>query len=416
MQILLINHYAGSPHHGMEFRPYYLAREWVRAGNAVCIVAASASHLRQQAPVMNGQAMRQEWIDGIDYRWIATPRYRGNGFGRLANIAVFLGALACRAKALASELAPDLVIASSTYPLDIWTAAAIAGRAGARLVYEVHDLWPLTPVELHGMPRWHPFVQWLQAAEDYACRRADAVVSLLPHVGSYLQQHGMAAHKLQWIPNGIDPAEWEQGGEQLPAPVSALLAQQKAQGRFVVGYAGGHGKANALEAMLEAAQRLDPRRYAFVLAGAGVDKAALMASAQGRQNVFFLDPLPKAQVPALLAQFDLAYLGWRPHPLYRFGIAPNKLMDYMMAGLPIVHAVKAGNDPVAEAGCGISIAPDDATALADAIAALSALDPSQRLRMGERGRAHVLAQHNYRHLAPSFLSACAEPCGATSLT
>ena len=57
---------------------------------------------------------------------------------------------------LASELAPDLVIASSTYPLDIWTAAAIARRAGARLVYEVHDLWPLTPVELHGVGEHWP--------------------------------------------------------------------------------------------------------------------------------------------------------------------------------------------------------------------------------------------------------------------
>ena len=33
MNILLINHYAGSPEMGMEFRPYYFAREWVKAGH-----------------------------------------------------------------------------------------------------------------------------------------------------------------------------------------------------------------------------------------------------------------------------------------------------------------------------------------------------------------------------------------------
>ena len=34
MNILLLNHYAGHPALGMEYRPYYLAREWVRQGQA----------------------------------------------------------------------------------------------------------------------------------------------------------------------------------------------------------------------------------------------------------------------------------------------------------------------------------------------------------------------------------------------
>ena len=50
MNILYINHYAGSPQHGMEYRPYYLAREWVRAGHAVRMLAASYSHVRAQQP------------------------------------------------------------------------------------------------------------------------------------------------------------------------------------------------------------------------------------------------------------------------------------------------------------------------------------------------------------------------------
>ena len=40
VRILYIDHYAGSNQHGMEFRPFYLAREWVRAGHHVRIVAA----------------------------------------------------------------------------------------------------------------------------------------------------------------------------------------------------------------------------------------------------------------------------------------------------------------------------------------------------------------------------------------
>ena len=50
MNILLINHYAGSPDLGMEFRPYYMAKEWQKAGHHVRIVGGSFSHLRKKQP------------------------------------------------------------------------------------------------------------------------------------------------------------------------------------------------------------------------------------------------------------------------------------------------------------------------------------------------------------------------------
>ena len=50
MNILLINHYAGSPEMGMEFRPYYFARKWVEQGHEVSVLAADYSHLRRVNP------------------------------------------------------------------------------------------------------------------------------------------------------------------------------------------------------------------------------------------------------------------------------------------------------------------------------------------------------------------------------
>ena len=40
MNILIINHYAGSKEYGMEYRPYYLAKEWKNQGHEVTIIAA----------------------------------------------------------------------------------------------------------------------------------------------------------------------------------------------------------------------------------------------------------------------------------------------------------------------------------------------------------------------------------------
>jgi glycosyltransferase involved in cell wall biosynthesis len=409
MNIVLVNHYAGSVRHGMEFRPYYLAREWLRLGHRVTIVAASESHLRALAPPLRGRPRLLENIDGIDYLWLATPPYRGNGAARVRNMLAFVWRLWRDAARLAATLRPDVVIASSTYPLDIWPARRIARLAQARLLYEVHDLWPLSPVELGGHSRRHPFIRLLQAAEDHACRHADAIVSILPGVRAHLEAHGMAPHKLHLVPNGVDPAEWQGALEPLPGPLAAALATLRRDGRFIVGYAGTHGVANALGTLLDAAQRLRAQPVAFVLVGTGPDKAALAqrAATLGLDHVHFFDPVAKCQVPALLEQFDVAYIGWRRQPLYRFGISPNKLIDYMMAGRPVLHAVEAGNDPVAEAGCGLTVAPEDPQAVADGILALRILGPDVRAAMGRRGRAHALAHHTYPVLGRRFLDAFA---------
>ncbi|WP_230369528.1 glycosyltransferase [Paludibacterium denitrificans] len=122
----------------------------------------------------------------------------------------------------------------------------------------------------------------------------------------------------------------------------------------------------------------------FVLVGDGPDKAALQAQARqlGLQHVEFLDSIPKRAVPAFLAQMDALFIGWRKLPIYRFGINPNKLFDYLMAGKPVIHSVEAGNDMVKDAGAGLSVAAEDPAAIATAVRELMALTPNSRGRMG----------------------------------
>ena len=406
MNILLINHYAGSPHHGMEFRPYYLAREWVRAGHGVQIVAASFSHVRSLQPEVGAQA-RDEIIDGIAYRWLPAPRYSGNGLGRVRNIGAFLSRLWRETPAMVQAFQPDVVIASSTYPMDIWVARRIARRARAKLVYEVHDLWPASPIELSGLSPRHPFIVLCQKAENDAYRDADVVVSMLPKVAEHMRAHGLDLRKLHIVPNGVTLDEWVGDGEALASELAAQLDAIRASGRTIVGYAGSHGLPNALDVLLDAAALLKDEAFSFVLVGDGHEKQRLAERVrdEGLTQVHLFAPIPKAQIPALLAGFDIAYIGWQRVPIYRFGIAPNKLMDYMMARRAVLHSVEAGNDPVAEAGCGITVAPESATAVVQGLRALAACTAAERAAMGERGRAFVLAHHTSPVLAQRFIEA-----------
>lgn len=414
MNIVYIEHYAGTPALGMEFRPYYLAREWVRLGHKVQILAASYSHVRARQPAVADRP-RDETVDGIGYRWYPTRAYQGNGLGRVRNIWEFLSQVWRETDRIVRTMKPDVVIASSTYPMDIWVARRIARRCKARLVFEVHDLWPLSPIELSGMSPKHPFARLCAKAESDAYRDADVVVSMLPVVQTYMASRGLDLDKLAIVPNGISPDDWAGKPYPLQGDLVGALATARAARETVVGYAGSMGEPNALDTLLDAAARLrtDPvgSKLRFVLVGDGHLRAHLEERVRKEHlsNVTMFAPIPKLQVPALLAQVDIAYIGWQRVPIYRFGIAPNKLMDYMMAGRPVLHSVEAGNDPVAEAGCGLTVAPQDGRAVANGLLKMMQMAPAARAVMGERGRAHVMARHTYPVLAKRFLDALAKP-------
>jgi glycosyltransferase involved in cell wall biosynthesis len=105
----------------------------------------------------------------------------------------------------------------------------------------------------------------------------------------------------------------------------------------------------------------------------------------------------------LLATFDAACIAWLSRPLYRFGVSPNKLMDYMISGKPVLNAIEAGNDIVAESGCGVSVTAEHPAALAEGARRLADMTAAERAAMGLRGRDFILKHHEYGVLASRFI-------------
>lgn len=402
MNIIYLEHYAGSPALGMEFRPYFMAKRWAEAGHTVTIVASSYSHLRTQNPDLKGQPYKIELADGIRWFWISGPQYQGNGFGRIQNILSFLRGINQYQKEICSTGKPDVVIASSTYPLDIYPAKKIAKRYGAEIIYEVHDLWPLSPMELGHMSAHHPFIMVMQHAENVCCQSADAIVSLLPCSKAHFVEHGMKPEKFYCIPNGIVKADWEKPLPEHPV-YEEKLRRWHEEGWFLIAYTGAHGVANALDSFVEAGEKLKGKKIKLLLIGPGPERERLKAKAAPLENVEMLEPIGRAQIPELLHQMDALYIGLQRQPLFRFGVSPNKLMDYMMAGKPVIFAIEAGNDMVADAQCGISIPPEDSTAIAQAAQKLADMPKEEREVMGKRGHTYILEHHEYDVLAKQFL-------------
>lgn len=403
MNIVLINHYAGTPKTGMEFRPYYLAREWFKNGHDVTIIAASNSHVRSVQPEVKND-LEIQIIDDVRYIWIKTPKYEGNSFGRIKNMFSFVFKLLKYSRQIVAEYKPDAVIASSTYPLDIFPSKKIAKLSGAKLFFEVHDLWPLSPMELGGYSKYHPFIMVMQYAENYSYRNCDAVISMLPKTLDHMISHGLKNEKFNYIPNGIVFEDWE-NPESIPEEHMNFIMNLKNEGKKVIAYTGAIGLANALDSYIDAAKILKDENIEFVIVGKGPEKESLKNKIEKEQikNVHFLDPVKKTMIPDLLTYFDFLYIGLQNKSLFRFGISPNKLLDYFMAGKPVVQAINAGNNIVADYNCGFSAKAEDAVEISKAIRLMLNTDEKELNEMGKNGRDYVLKNHEYKYLASKFI-------------
>lgn len=407
MNILLINHYAGSDKHGMEFRPFYMAREWVKGGNDVTIVAADYSHLRKYNPEVE-KDFTVEMIEGVRYVWIKTPKYSGNGVGRIINILTFINKLKFKASYISNTYKPDAVIASSTYPLDIFPAAKIARFSSARLYFEIHDLWPLTPIEIGGFSPKHPYIMYMQKAEDYAYKNCNGIISILPNADKHIKDRGFSTENYTFVPNGvIINNEKEETVEEPQIDQLITLNKLKDEGYFLVGYTGNHSPANALDTMLKAADKMKDKKIKFILVGSGNIKDELVKYKEEHKldNVVFLDPVKKDDIPFVLSKLDVAYMSLRKESLFRFGVSPNKLFDYMMASKPILYSVEASNDPVSDAKCGISIKAEDEDEVVNALNKFMSLSEEELKTMGNNGEEFVVKNHKYDVLAEKFLNA-----------
>lgn len=404
MNILLINHYAGSDYHGMEFRPYYMAREWKSMGHNVTILGADFSHLRKKNPVVQ-EDFQEEIIDGIKYVWVKTPEYKGNGVGRIKNISTFMWKLRCNYKKIADKYKPDAVIASSTYPLDIYPAHRIAKRCNAKLCFEIHDLWPLSPMEIGGFSEKNPAIIVLQRAEDFAFKNSDVIVSILPDADKHIKERGFNTDKFVYVPNGIIVSNEEKNPPM--EKTIERLQELKEQGYFLVGYTGNHSPANVLDTLIDAGKNTTDEKVKYILIGNGNVKDELIEYAKSNNvtNVEFLDPILKDNMDNALQLLDVCFISLKKQNLFNYGVSPNKLFDYMMAARPVIYAVEASNDPVKDCGCGITVPAEDPKAVAEAVMKIKSLSDDEKKEMGQKGKEYVLENHMYHPLAEKFLNA-----------
>lgn len=394
-------------------RTYEHAVRWVRAGHEVTVITCAPNFPEGKLFPGYRNAWRSvETLDGI--RVVRVKTYITANEGFLKRTLDYLSFMAAGTLAGLFERRHDVVVATSPQFF-----CALGGWALARLkrrpfVFELRDLWPASITAVGAMKR-SAAIRVLEKLEMFLYRSADAIVPVTQSFREELVHRGIDADKIHVVLNGVDLQRYR------PAARDAAMAKQyDLDGRFVVGYLGTHGMAHGLENVIEAAERLreDPR-IVFFFAGSGAQRAQVerMAAERALPNVRMIPRQPKEMMPTLWGLCDLSLIPLRDTPVFA-SVIPSKLFEGMGMGIPALMSLPRGEAVriVESTGCGVCVAPENAAAMADAIAALAG-DPERmrRLREASLAAAPAYSRDRQARLMSDALARLVDDDGARGL-
>lgn len=407
-EIWIINQYAITPDLPGGTRHYDFGCELVKKGYRVCIFASDVNlALRRHTKLSANELWREEQVNGVRFVWVRAATYEKNNWRRIWNMLSFAFNICRVGMRLKSK--PQTVIGSSPHPFAAFAGWVISRLKQSTFVLELRDLWPQALIDMGGMSETSAQARLLRLLERFLYKSATCIVVLASGSRDYLVKHGVPSERIVYIPNGVHLKNFAlSSGDATVGSTVPKLKDKFGFHRFTVIYTGAHGPANALETVLRAANLLRSRReIEFVLVGDGPSKDVLVeeAARSNLDNVRFIDPVPKAEIPELLAASDAALITLRAANAFSYAVSPNKLFDYMAVSRPIICAVPGDMARlVTDNGIGIAVEPENPAALARAVEQIFGLSDEERAAMGRRGRELVEREFSRERLAERLVT------------
>lgn len=380
VRILYFHQHFSTPRGSVGTRSYEMSRRLIERGHSVTIVCGSyrGGETGLQGGFVAGK--RRGVVDGIDV--IEFDLAYANADGFLRRSMTFLS-FALRSIIIAMTERCDVVFATTT-PLTAGIPGIFArGLRRKPFVFEVRDLWPELPRAM-GVIR-NPVVLWAMGVLEWmSYRSATRLVALSPGIVEGIVRRGVDPARVTMIPNGCDLDVF--GGER-----TLWRPQGVCERDLLALFAGTHGPANGLDAVLDAAGELKRQGRSdikLVLVGQGKLKPELQERArrEGLDNVVFHPPIAKSRLADLMAATDVGLQILDNVPAFYNGTSPNKFFDYLSAGLPVLVNYPGWlAEIIARDRCGLVVPPEDPKAFADAL--VWAADSRGELKaMGQHAR------------------------------
>lgn len=355
MIIYLINHYAVPPQYYPLARPSLLAKNLIKMGHDVTIIAASTVHNSDcQNLIEDGSKVKHITDDGIPYVLINCKPYKGNGKERVINILQFARKLP---KVLDILDKPDAIVATSFDPFTCYEGIRYAKNHGIKAIAEIADLWPETLVAYSGIGPNNPIVMYLRHIEKKIYTMSDKIVFTMEGAYKYIVKQGWTKEipesKVHYINNGIDNELFAYNKDHFKIEDNDLEDSNK----FKVIYTGSIRKVNNLGVLLDTAKYIDDKQIVFLIWGDGdeLDRLKERVKVEHIENVIFKGKVQKQYTPFITSKADLNIAHNGQSQMFTYGVSFNKIFDYFAAGKPILCDFDSDYNPVIIHKAGVEV-------------------------------------------------------------
>ena len=393
--VWIINQFAGYPEVGANQRHFHLVKYWQSKGYDVVIISNSNNHLITPDNHLKKGLVNE---NGVAFYWIKTLKHSHKSLLRFVSMIEFafrVGGLVFKRKQLGT---PNIIILSCVSIFPMLQALFLKWYFRAdKFIYEIRDLWPLTPILLMGFSKWNPLIIYITWLEKLGYRNSQEIVSLLDGSERYINPISKDPSKYHCIPNGIPESFLD---------LSTIVPRKMDQvgDKKLFAYIGTFGFANALEPLVELLldQKGIEKYVHFLFIGAGPLLAAMEKQLASISNVTFVGRVSRKEVRNYLSIVDIAFTARHHSPLYDYGVAANKYYDYMASGTPILAAHHGINDLVQINKCGFHV-KNEKEAIRAGIKEFIVLPEDQYIEMGRLGRKAVEV-FTYENLAQRYIN------------
>lgn len=408
-KIWIMNHYATNMFFYEGGRHYWFAEHLKKQEYEPIIFCANTRHNRQDEINTYGEKYLINKEANIPFIFIKTSVYKGNGFSRIKNMFnFFINLFSVTKKVSEKEGKPDVIIASSVHPLTLVAGIKIAKKYGVPCICEVRDLWPESIVAYSSLKRKSLIAKMLYQGEKWIYKHADKLIFTMEGGKDYIIEQGwdkesggpIDINKVYHINNGVDLKSYNYNKEHYQLKDEDLDNLDT----FKVVYAGSIRHVNKVEMLVDAAKQLKNSNTRFLVWGDGDQIEIIKQKIQHEKlsNIIFKGRVDKKYIPNILSKADLNIILGEGSCLFRFGLSPNKLFEYIAAGKPVLQTFKANYSIIEKNNAGMELVENNSISIAKAVKLFSMMEKSDYQKYCE-GSLTLSKEYNYERLTNKLI-------------